>query len=482
MSFLIGRKQMPDIDLLAHEKGSVIAPAGCGKTQLIADALFRSESKKPILVLTHTNAGVNALRARLQRQGVPPSAYRLLTIDGWALRLISTFPLRSKHDPKIQSLLNHKNDYPAIRVAATQLLLSGHISKPLKATYSRLLVDEYQDCSIPQHSIVCYASDVLPTCVLGDPLQAIFGFGGSKVVSWHEDVHAKFPNLGRLEVPWRWRNAGTEALGQWLLGLRKTLIAGEAIDLCKAPPEVNWIALTPATAVEQRLAAARTTPQHKGGSVLVIGDSTNPAGQRTIASQTPGALSVEAVDLKDLTLFGQTFNLASTDALEKLVCFASELMTNVRGPELLKRVQSLKAGTARREASAVEANALLFQLTPSYSVAAKMLRKLADSPGTRTYRPAVLHFCIQALNIAAEGKMPLHNATLQAREQYRYMGRSLPRRAVGSTLLLKGLESDLVVILYPEKMDACHLYVALTRGARQVVICSEKQVLQVPRP
>jgi DNA helicase-2/ATP-dependent DNA helicase PcrA len=72
----------PEIDLLAIERGTVTAPAGCGKTHLIAAALSRKGGPKPVLVLTHTNAGVAALRGRLDRAGVPSSAYRLATIDG----------------------------------------------------------------------------------------------------------------------------------------------------------------------------------------------------------------------------------------------------------------------------------------------------------------------------------------------------------------------------------------------------------------
>ncbi len=62
---------MPEIDLLEISRGTVVAPAGCGKTHLIADALSRHTGTKPILVLTHTNAGVAALRGRLERAGVP---------------------------------------------------------------------------------------------------------------------------------------------------------------------------------------------------------------------------------------------------------------------------------------------------------------------------------------------------------------------------------------------------------------------------
>jgi len=87
-----------DFDILAINRGLVVAPAGCGKTQLITDALTRHAGPKPVLILTHTNAGVVALRARLDKAGAKPAAYRLSTIDGWAIRLITTFPQRAGHD------------------------------------------------------------------------------------------------------------------------------------------------------------------------------------------------------------------------------------------------------------------------------------------------------------------------------------------------------------------------------------------------
>ncbi|MFC0190925.1 ATP-binding domain-containing protein [Aureimonas pseudogalii] len=44
-------------------------------------------------------------------------------------------------------------------------------------------------------------------------------------------------------------------------------------------------------------------------------------------------------------------------------------------------------------------------------------------------------------------------------------------------MLLKGLEADVAVILSADKMDARHLYVAMTRGARKLVICSRAPTL-----
>jgi DNA helicase-2/ATP-dependent DNA helicase PcrA len=68
-------------------------------------------------------------------------------------------------------------------------------------------------------------------------------------------------------------------------------------------------------------------------------------------------------------------------------------------------------------------------------------------------------------------------AAIRIREQNRILGRPLPKRAVGSTLLLKGLEADVAVVLNAEKLDAKNLYVAMTRGCRKLVICSSSSIL-----
>lgn len=89
-------------------------------------------------------------------------------------------------------------------------------------------------------------------------------------------------------------------------------------------------------------------PPNKNGNVLIIGDSTNPASQQQFASQTPGAVTVEAVDLKDLTRFGRQFNVTGVDALLCLANFAQSIMTNVGPADLLRRVEIVRSGRARK--------------------------------------------------------------------------------------------------------------------------------------
>lgn len=96
--------------------------------------------------------------------------------------------------------------------------------------------------------------------------------------------------------------------------------------------------------VQRRLAAARTAAPNRDGRVLVIGDSMNVNGRHHLTRQTPGATSVEAVDLKDLLTFARQFDLASPNALRPLAEFATSLMTEVGTANLLARVETIRGG------------------------------------------------------------------------------------------------------------------------------------------
>ena len=470
---------VPEIDLLAIDRGSVSAPAGCGKTHVIAAALIRHTGTKPVLVLTHTNSGVMALKGRLDRVGVPKSAYRLSTLDAWAIRLISTFPARSGHDPEILQLRRPNQDYPTIRLAAARLLQSGHLTDVLSASYDRLLVDEYQDCLSIQHALVGLASRTLRTVVLGDPLQAIFGFAG-KLADWEADVRTHFPPTGELSTPWRWINVGERAFGDWLLDVRRRLLASKPIDLGSAPPNVTWVQLGGPDDYAKRLAACRVTAPSADGGVLIIAGSMDKAGQRRFAGRTPGAVTVESVDLGDLVAFARRFDIRHPSALAAVVEFAAEVMTDIGAGDFLDRVQRFRSGQATGAPSDAEAAALAFLQAPGRRGAVNLLVGLNKQGGVRSHRPAVLSCCIQALNACADD-VPgaFADAAVKAREEHRALGRVLPKRAVGSTLLLKGLEAEVAVILDAEsgEMNPAHLYVAMTRGSKRLVICSRSPTL-----
>lgn len=471
------------IDLLDIRCGSVTAPAGCGKTQLIADSLSRHSDTKPILILTHTNAGVAALRARLERAKVRASSYRLATLDGWALRMLKTFPGRSGIDARHLDLKVPRHDYPAIKNAAVELLHGQHIDDILAASYSRLIVDEYQDCGPEQHSISCHLATILPTVVLGDPMQEIFSWQGPHP-DWNDDVCSSFFEAGELKTPWRWINAGAQGLGEWLLEARKTLLAGNQIDLRDAPAEVEWVSLDGNDDEGKRRRACNARSPQRGGEVLIMAAGNQKKLQQRIAMQTPGAVTVEAVDLTDLTDFAEGVELDQPGNLENVLSFASQLTTQVNKEELIRRVAVLERGSERKDASVAELAAIGYKATGSARHLINLFKALENNPGARTYRPEILRVCINALESASPGTPDAFlAAVIRIREQSRMLGRRVPPRAVGSPLLFKGLESDVAVVLDASDFDKVprrnmkNLYVAITRGSRKLIVCSPSPLL-----
>jgi len=191
---------------------------------------------------------------------------------------------------------------------------------------------------------------------------------------------------------------------------------------------------------------------------------------------------MEAVEFKDLTLFAGSFNPTAPSALETLIAYAGELMTNLSPKALLGRVAILAKGTSRSAPTSNELAALSFHLKPSLLQAAIALQKLSEDTDVRVYRPGVLRMLISAMTAAHPQTLTLHEAIVRERERQRHVSARLPKRAVGSTLLLKGLESDLAIVLHPERMNGRHLYVALTRGARALVVCSTSPILVPSKP
>ena len=100
--------------LLATERGLVVAPAGCGKTYLLAETV-KANTIGRILVLTHTRAGVAVIRSRLVN--VPSSSYRVDTLDHWAAWIATRFPATSRYEPT-----NTPRDYDLAKQAAVRLL------------------------------------------------------------------------------------------------------------------------------------------------------------------------------------------------------------------------------------------------------------------------------------------------------------------------------------------------------------------------
>ncbi|QQF06966.1 UvrD-helicase domain-containing protein [Sinorhizobium meliloti] len=468
------------LDILQTCRGHVEAPAGCGKTELITGCAAGTVSK-PTLILTHTTAGVAALRHRLHRANVPPTNYRLNTIAGWAIGMVTMFPERASylHDPLLPP------DYPAIQAAVGRLCQSGDIDRELRATYDRLLVDEYQDCSVSQHTIASGIANSLPTVVFGDPMQAIFGFGNDPLAGWYVQAAAAFPRIGLLTTPWRWNNAGAHDLGNWLVAARTQLASGNSIDLRTCPNRIFWhpIGAEPGALIaEQVRVQYEVARQFPNESLLIIGDSIQAQSRHDYASRAQGVSVVEPVDFRDVVgIAEQMTGQTGSALLQSCTQFLATVMVNVNGDQLQARVHTILNNRNRTPPTPQELAAITLTNGGSYAEAVAFLRSMASDRDRRIYRHSAFNILIDCLSAAIKTAKTPGETIAILREQRRQSGRAIPMKAVGSTLLLKGLEANHVIILNADHarnaMTKEHLYVALSRGARSVHVFSRSPTL-----
>jgi DNA helicase-2/ATP-dependent DNA helicase PcrA len=453
-------------------RGAMIAAAGCGKTQIIATAVSKHGGGRE-LVLTHTHAGVEAIRSRLVKFKVKEKACHVDTIAGWALRLATAFPNNSRLQ---NTKPRNSADYSAVYAAATRLLEFRSIREILHASYSGVYVDEYQDCTVEQHTLLVALLDTLPCRIVGDPLQGIFDFGDNKPIRWEEHVAPVYVNVPGPTTPWRWEKGNPE-LGMWLKDVRARLLAGQGIDLRDAP--VRWLDGSDHRARQSKQVKACFDAAKNGGTVIAIGHWPNQC--HNVASRLRGIYScVEAIDTKDLYDFAHVID--SSVGLGRAVAvldFAGKCITKVKTefrtignsldkgqiPDVRKNKKELQTLLAVADGESIES-------------VAPALRALSQIPGAIVYRRELLRSMEHAaLAVRAGDADNLTDAAWIVRNRTRQQGRLLSRCTVGTTLLVKGLEFDHAIVLDADSFDAQNLYVALTRGSQSLTIVSQSQII-----
>lgn len=453
-------------------KGYVIAPAGFGKTHLIAMAVRASGGRQ--LILTHTFAGVNSIKTKMADLGVRASQFQVDTIASWALRLCLAYPKASGW--KIENPTSKQ--WNKLYECCSRLLGKRFIREAVSSSYIGLYVDEYQDCSDTQHDLVCNLAEFLPSRLLGDPLQAIFDFDDGKPVDWEASVYLKFDCLGQLEVPWRWVKAKSPELGEWLKDVRRKIELGQKIDLlAQLPPSVIRTHTQPEYLAAKQYAALCGMLKNDG-SVIALhgGDSLSKNKTHLLAKTMAGRFSsIEEIEGKDLHLFIKKLVAAKTVQAGFLlvVKFAMKCLTGVPG--------ALTAGTRRGEVTKLRRTTkypLVLQAAndyltdPSSSHLKAFFETLKSNPETSAYRRDLLYRFLNVLKIHLDGQATtLVEAGILYQREMRHSGRPINhRKLIGTTLLVKGLEYDHAVILDADSLDAKDLYVAMTRGAKSLTI------------
>jgi hypothetical protein len=465
-------------------KGYIIAPAGYGKTHLIALAVNEAETGQHQLILTHTYAGVNSIRNKMKTIGVPSSKYHVDTIASWTLRLCLSYPNTSKWEidnPEGKQWNQlYKNCYG--------LLKKGFVRHILSSTYSGIYVDEYQDCSKIQHLLVNSLAEFLPCRILGDPMQSIFDFA-DEPVDWESSIYPYYERLGELETPWRWKNVGTHEFGDWLKEARKALQNGQQINLDKTlPKDVKKIS----TDLDdfknpKRFALFYNFLREPNATVIAIqsGDQKSKNKCHKLARNLGGKFSsLEEVEGKKIFTFIKKYESTETASkrFKLILDFADDCFSNMN--------KILVAGTKRCEIAkktSVTKYPLILEAANSYlnDPTSKNLSNLfylfKQNSETNLCRRDLFNRFMNVLKVhISSSDLTLLEAANLYQKDFRYLGRPLRHtKQIATTLLVKGLEYDHAVILDAESLDARQLYVAMTRGAKSLTIISKESELPV---
>lgn len=470
--------------LAAHQgAGYVVAPAGFGKTYLIAEATARSTGRQ--LILTHTYAGVNALRRKMRTLGVSDRLYHIDTIASWSLRICLSYSQTSGWREERPA---DNQQWNGVYDACAQLLDQPFIRRIARASYDGLYVDEYQDCSVSQHGIVLKLARDLPSRLLGDPLQGIFDFDGQNPVDWAGDVEGSFECLGVLDTPHRWIQAGADDLGVWLRNVRTNLEEGQPVDLnMNRPAMVRFRQPNddPQALTQSQGNTCRYFQCGPADTVIAIhkGSQDYKAKCHRLSRNLGGRFSsIEEVEGKDLFSFIRKLERARTNAarLKEIVEFAKRCMTAVE--------QNLPAGTVRGEQVNIRANtrnaeaaakANAYLEAPDSATMRRFLMALKETQGIEIVRADLFYRALGVLDKhLLHPELSLSEAAEKYQSEFRYKGRPIGRRKlIGTTLLVKGLEFDHAIILDAASLSKKELYVALTRGARSLTIISANSVL-----
>lgn len=462
--------------MLGSRRAFAVAAAGCGKTELLGQIVADQRSGRQ-LVLTHTHAGVAAVRRRLFDLRVPQEKYHLDTIAGWCLRYGASYPAISGFRPGAEA----DPDWAAAYPGAERVCRAALGQRIIRASYDGVLVDEYQDCSLKQHAVVSALGECIPYRGVGDPLQTVFGFRGDPVVPW-STIQADFDVLdSALRDPWRWRRPGRNAkLGEWLVEARRQLATTRRLDISTHAP-VTWI--QHATDVEPVEAWASACGDAGAPYDTLVAILKWPDICKGLARRLGGRWPVvERFDDPDLLRLGSVLAGANgPTVVSALVDFVADRVTTL-GTELRPMVEAIKAGrgtgrfTKHRE-QAAKLEALANEPTPAQA--------LAWLDGVLARRDWCLYRreCVYQLRAALRECVGSSFATLPdavgaARTRARHRGRRTHRRTIGTPLLVKGLEFDHAVLLWePDHLSVEGLYVALTRASKTLTIVSRSRTL-----
>lgn len=484
------------LEFLSYSKGLLIAPAGHGKTYIIAKMVSSVEADKPQLILTHTHAGIASLKKKFREQGIPPKKYSIETICGFLQRYVLTLCKRTEVPSQ-----EDKNFFQQIVEIAEHLFSKPAVMRIVTQSYSHLYVDEYQDCTLDQHKIIMLMSEELPTHLLGDPLQGIFDFA-QPIVDFEKDL-LLFKHYDFLQIPWRWKNAGKETLGELILDMRQSLLNNRSANLVTNKDAGCFIHNVQIQQRQefflQKLGPFLRILSQRSDSILVIFPSYIdykgiPRG--TIFDRCTAKLQIDfrnefaLVEAIDDTSYYKCAK--SLDELIKKLHRSQkpykELLDILKGLSFKKSdiadwISETRIKVKRDSTKKIKAEALSYVVCsiikcPSYSTLIELFTMIKSDLRWKAKRADIFSSVFRCLKMANENATSVLEEMKKHKNRIRQAGRRIEGRCIGTTLLTKGLEFDTVVLIEADKMKSSKdFYVAISRACKEVHIFTTSSTL-----
>ncbi|GAA3725673.1 hypothetical protein GCM10022268_36750 [Sphingomonas cynarae] len=210
-------------------------------------------------------------------------------------------------------------------------------------------------------------------------------------------------------------------------------------------------------------------------SSLIVGSATDPRSRVAFAKAHVGVQVVERADMPEVRDSAQDIgSKKDRDRLNAVLKFARSVMSHIDN-DLVDRLNKITAGTVVPESDADFAFVAARQ-NVTFGNLARLLESWAVDPDRNVFRPDLLNVMVDGMRRTAEDG-ELKTSVLEVREAKRSKGRDVPALGIGSTLLLKGLEAERVIILDARSMSACNAYVALSQASKSVTVISKKSVI-----
>lgn len=463
---------------LEKSKSMLIAPAGYGKTHTIALCIEQLEGKdKKCLILTHTHAGVASLKTKIENMNISKEKYSIETISSFSQKYVNAF-YHGNFIPEQES----QEYFTFIIEEASKLFILNPIKIILKNSYSHLIVDEYQDCTILHHSLILSLASVLPTHILGDPLQGIFNIKKQVLVDMENKKQMgnfiSTENTFFLDQPYRWIKGNAINLGFSLQQIRQKLESHQMIDLSLYPSIdqriINETDLwRPKSEYSSQI---RILCNSKTDNILFIyPDSTSENIRERLVKLYGGKMCLlEAIDSKIYYKSAKAYDIMNKDNFYDILInefkqYFSQIVINNWFNN--KGVKKKLREEDKIYTEPIQRNLERLKNNISYDLLAETIILVSKLPKNKTFRSELTREICKSLRKAHIENISVYEAMKRNRNICRRLGRNIHGKCLGTTLLTKGLEFHTVVILNAHKFkDPKNFYVAITRASKHLIV------------